>query len=274
MEKYKFKHLIHTSILSVIIMGITACNSSSGPGSKSVNHQQIGLHNSRPVSEAIQNSARPTRSGLSRANHSTSESSTTAPNRTTSIKVHRKEYSPSDLFAKYNSAVFIIYTSDGNNGAQGSGFFISDDGLAVSNYHVFKGMTKGYESIKLTNDMKYKVEEVISYNDEKDYILFRVKLDGTKVNYIPVSNIKPKVGEKAYAIGSPRGLENTFSSGEISQIRHNDIFQISVPIDHGSSGGALLNSYGEVIGITTSGYDDSGANLNFAMSIDVIKDNL
>lgn len=46
-------------------------------------------------------------------------------------------------------------------------------------------------------------------------------------------------------------MENTFSSGEISQIRGNAIIQISVPIDHGSSGGALINSYGEVIGITS-----------------------
>ena len=46
--------------------------------------------------------------------------------------------------------------------------------------------------------------------------------------------------------------------------------QISVPIDHGSSGGALINCYGEVIGITSGGRDDSGANLNFARDIRAI----
>ena len=76
---------------------------------------------------------------------------------------------------------------------------------------------------------------------------------------------------RAYAIGSPRGLENTFSSGEIAQLRGNGVLQISVPIDHGSSGGALLNEYGEAIGITSAGFDDSGANLNFAISTDLIK---
>ena len=52
------------------------------------------------------------------------------------------------------------------------------------------------------------------------------------------------------------------------------MIQISVPIDHGSSGGALINEYGEVIGITSGGFDDSGANLNFAVNINVVKSRL
>ncbi len=191
--------------------------------------------------------------------------------RDTQVSANKKILTPTELFAKYNSAVFMIYTSDGYQGAQGSGFFISSKGLAVSNYHVFKGSTKGYETIKLTNNKQYKVEKVIKYDDDLDYILFQVDLNGASVNHIPVAKKMPLVGEKAYAIGSPRGLENTFSSGEISQIRDKYTIQISVPIDHGSSGGALLNSYGEAIGITTAGMDNSGANLNFAMSIKVIE---
>ena len=61
-----------------------------------------------------------------------------------------------------------------------------------------------------------------------------------------------------------------FECLQISQIRENNFIQISCPIDHGSSGGALINKYGEVIGITTGGRDDSGANLNFAKDICVI----
>ena len=174
------------------------------------------------------------------------------------------------IFEKYCTAVFMVFTSDGMSEFQGSGFFISDDGVAVSNYHVFKGTTKGLEVIKLTDGGTFKIQEVIAYNEDKDYILFRVGLGNHKVNYIPISHTIPRVGEKAYAIGSPRGLENTFSSGEISQIRDSQWLQISVPIDHGSSGGALINNYGEAIGITTAGIDDSGANLNFALSISVL----
>ena len=175
---------------------------------------------------------------------------------------------PTEIFRKYNPAVFMVYTTDGVGVFQGSGFFISEDGLAVSNYHVFKGTAVGYEVIKLFDGRQYKIAEVIAKSESEDYILFRIK---GNFCYIPLSRHQCSVGEKVYTIGSPRGLENTFSSGEISQIREDNYIQISCPIDHGSSGGALLNAYGEVIGITTGGHDESGANLNFAKDIRVLK---
>lgn len=177
----------------------------------------------------------------------------------------------SKIFAKYNTAVFMVFTSDGYNGYQGSGFFINSDGLAVSNYHVFQGTNIGAEQIKLANsDEVYKVTEVIHSDAEEDFILFRVGASNT--NYIPIAKYKPQVGEKVYAIGSPRGLENTFSSGEVSQWRDKNLMQISALIDHGSSGGALINEYGEVVGITSGSFaDGSQANLNYAWSIDAVK---
>ena len=177
----------------------------------------------------------------------------------------------SQIFDRYGSAVFMVFTSDGSNMFQGSGFFINNDGLAVSNYHVFKGTGIGMEQIKLVGDeAAYKVAEIITKNEDYDFILFRV--DCTHNNYIPIASDKPKIGEKVYAIGSPRGLENTFSSGEVSQWRADYLMQINALIDHGSSGGALINEYGEVIGITSgSFYDGSQANLNYAWSIDAVK---
>ncbi len=177
----------------------------------------------------------------------------------------------SKVFQKYNTAVFMVYTSDGYNTFQGSGFFINSDGLAVSNYHVFKGTAVGHEGIKLAgSDEIYKVVEVIENSEAEDFIIFRVNCSNT--NFIPVAKSKPSVGEKVYAIGSPRGLENTFSSGEVSQWRDENLMQISALIDHGSSGGALINEYGEAVGITSGTFHDgSQANLNYAWSIDVIK---
>lgn len=185
-------------------------------------------------------------------------------------KTEEKTYTGEELFSRYESAVFMIYTSDGLNMYQGSGFFISPNGIAVSNYHVFKGTTIGAEEIHLSNGEIYKVKEVYANSNEDDYIIFKVDVGENKTNYLPMSSRKPRVGEKICTIGSPRGLENTFSSGEISQLRGKNYIQINAPIDHGSSGGALINSYGEVIGITSGGYDDSGANLNYAISISVI----
>lgn len=182
-----------------------------------------------------------------------------------SIQSHILE--PTEIFKKYNSAVFMIYTTDGLGVFQGSGFFISENGVAVSNYHVFKGTAVGSEVIKLSDGRQCKISEVIAKSESEDYILFRIK--GHFV-HIPVSHRKNNVGEKVYTMGSPRGLENTFSSGEISQIRDDNYIQISCPIDHGSSGGVLINAYGEAIGITTGGHDESGANLNFAKNIKVL----
>lgn len=177
----------------------------------------------------------------------------------------------SEIFDRYGSAVFMIFTTDGSNTYQGSGFFINNEGLAVSNYHVFKGTGIGLEQIKLVgSDETYNVSEVLAKSEQEDFIIFRVDCENT--NYIPIAADKPKIGEKVYAIGSPRGLENTFSSGEVSQWRADNLMQISALIDHGSSGGALINEYGEVIGITSGSFaDGSQANLNYAWSIDVVK---
>ena len=176
-----------------------------------------------------------------------------------------------NIFQRYSSAVFMVFTSNGFQGYQGSGFFINSSGLAVSNYHVFKGTNVGAEQIKLQGcETPYKVTNVIASSEEFDFILFQTNC--TNTNYIPIAKDKPYVGEKVYAIGSPRGLENTFSSGEVSQWRDDNLMQISALIDHGSSGGALINEYGEVVGITSgSFYDGSQANLNYAWSIDVVK---
>lgn len=177
----------------------------------------------------------------------------------------------SEIFKKFNSAVFMVFTSNGFEDYQGSGFFIDDHGLAVSNYHVFKGTSRGSEQIKLEgSDIAYHIEEIIAKDEEHDFIIFRVNSE--KNNFFEVAAIKPEVGEKVFAIGSPRGLENTFSSGEVSQWRSEYVMQINVQIDHGSSGGPLINQYGQVVGITSGTfYDGSQANLNYAWSIDVIK---
>ena len=107
-------------------------------------------------------------------------------------------------------------------------------------------------------------------SDEEDFILFTVNCNHT--NYIPIAASKPRVGDKVYAIGSPHGLENTFSSGEVSQWRDKNLMQISALIDHGSSGGALINQYGELVGITSGTFaEGSQANLNYAWSIDAVK---
>lgn len=189
-----------------------------------------------------------------------------------SEKISNRKFSGAEVFEMYSKAVFMIFTSDGTNDYQGSGFFIGSNGLAVSNYHVFEGTNIGSENIKLSYDNKhyYKISEVVAKSREPDFIIFRVGYNNS--TYIPIAKSKPNIGEKVYAIGSPRGLENTFSSGEVSQWRGEFLMQTNALIDHGSSGGALINEYGEVVGITSGSFaDGSQANLNYAWSIAAIK---
>lgn len=240
-------------ILSLMLVCCT-CERKAGRGPGQSTNRQISRNSS-------------SRSSRSSSNDNRRRGSSTIQ----TVTAHNGEMTGADLFEKYNSAVFMIYTSDGWNDYQGSGFFISKDGVAVSNYHVFQGTGIGYEQILLSDGSKRKVKEVIAKSSIDDIIVFRVEGNGKTFNCIPIAKQSPRVGEKAYAIGSPRGLENTFSSGEISQIRGDNLLQINVPIDHGSSGGVLLNAKGEAIGITSAGLDNSGANLNFAIDINVLK---
>lgn len=79
-------------------------------------------------------------------------------------------------------------------------------------------------------------------------------------------------GQRVVAIGSPLGLFNSVSDGIISgfrKIRDVDMIQFTAPISNGSSGGAVLNMYGEVVGISTAGID-AGQNLNLAVSYEDI----
>ena len=184
-------------------------------------------------------------------------------------KRNNEKLDGAEIFRQFSSAVFLIYTANNYQQFQGSGFFIGENGLAVSNYHVFEGTNVGYEQIKI-GENKYNVSEVIAKSKEEDFILFRVNCKNKE--YIPVASSKPSIGEKVYAIGSPRGFENTISDGVVSQWRGDNLMQISVPIDHGSSGGALINEYGEVVGITSGTfYEGSQANVNYALSIDAVK---
>lgn len=176
----------------------------------------------------------------------------------------RGELSAKELYAKCNPAVFTIRTLS----AQGSGFFIKDNGLAVTNYHVLMGASSA--TIRMADHREYQLSEILSSSEDQDYAIFKVGVNG-RVPFLHIFKGKPEVGEKVYAIGSPQGLENTFSSGLVSQLRDEYEIQIDVSIDHGSSGGALLNAYGEVIGITSAGMSSSSAKLNFAISTELIR---
>lgn len=176
------------------------------------------------------------------------------------------------LFKKCSPAVFLIYSSDNNTISQGSGFFVSSNGIGVTNYHVFNGYDK---AVILTEDgTEYKIEKVLSKSNNEtgyDYIIFKVKNTYGKVfPYLKIASKLPEIGESVFAIGNPEGFEKTLSNGIVSGYRDSETYiQTTTPITHGSSGGPLFNMKGEVIGITTLGKVQGS--LYFAVNISLLK---
>jgi hypothetical protein len=171
-------------------------------------------------------------------------------------------------------AVVLIIVSDigGKEIKQGSGVVVSADGKIITNFHVIEGGNSAV--IKFPNGAFFLVDGVLATDKEKDIAV--LKAAGSDFPVVPLGDSdKVQVGEEVVTIGSPLALEATVSNGIISSIRelkeeNLHIFQTTAPISHGSSGGALLNMRGEVIGITTAQLT-GGQNLNFAIPINVAK---
>lgn len=185
------------------------------------------------------------------------------------------EATAEEVYSSCSSSVFYLKIYDRNNILieSGSGFFIDADGKAVTNYHV---ITDAYSAtIKTTDGKEYNVDSVLGYDSVKDIAI--IKIDGKGFTPVTIGDSDAvKGGQKVYAIGSPYGLENSISDGIVSypnRVLEDGLtyIQITDPLSPGNSGGALINTSKEVIGITSSGYTDA-QNINFAIPINEIKD--
>lgn len=178
----------------------------------------------------------------------------------------RRELSYEELAKLASSVVLIeVHNSSGDITSLGSGIMIGKKGFILTNNHVTG--TGSFFSVRIENDdTTYTTDELIKYNPMLDLAIIRIQ---RQLAPLPVYNGSQKLarGQKVVAIGSPLGLFNTVSDGIISAFRSMDtveMIQFTAPISHGSSGGALLNMYGEVIGISSGGFDD-GQNINLAV---------
>jgi Trypsin-like peptidase domain len=166
----------------------------------------------------------------------------------------------------------IMSDRDGKPIAQGTGFVVSKDGVILTNYHV---IAEGSSAIvKLPDGAFYVVEGVLASDKARDVAV--IKAHGENFRTLTLGNSdRIQVGEEVVAIGNPLSLDSTVSNGIISGIRTIEdkggkFLQITAPISPGSSGGALFNMAGEVIGITTM-YRMGGENLNFAIPVNETK---
>ena len=153
--------------------------------------------------------------------------------------------------------------------ATGSGFIAYDSGCLVTNYHVIDGADR---MIAYTDSGDpYEITQVLAADMSVDMAILTIESSFTP---LPVAVSDPERGSRCIAIGSPQGYKNSFSDGMISGMIEEDgvqYVQFTAPISSGSSGGALFNDAGEVVGITTQTRVGSGGNvaqnLNFAVDI-------
>lgn len=211
----------------------------------------------------------------------------TLPRRTpaavTQSAVLRRELSYEEI-ARLSASVVQIFVLNSPNeiapdgsirsNSGGSGVMISESGYILTNHHVVRG-GRVY-GVRIENEDKiYFTNRVIKYHDDFDLALIRID---RRLSPLPIyRGAKPLVrGQRVAAIGSPLGLFNTVSDGIISGFRDVDglnMIQFTAPISPGSSGGAVLNMSGEVIGISSAGLDTEGGqaqNINLAVGYDTV----
>lgn len=165
-----------------------------------------------------------------------------------------------------STVIVVTYDDQDQPLQQGSGFFITDSGEVISNYHVMSGADKA--AIKAPNGSIYGVTSVIAEDVTSDLIKLQADVKGSKVQFLTINRTAPEVGEKVVIIGSPVGLESTVSDGIISAVRDvpgfGSIIQTTAPISPGSSGSPVVNMKGEVLGVASAQMRE-GQNLNFVI---------
>ena len=186
------------------------------------------------------------------------------------------------------SSVFYRNQSNATASAEGSGIIISEDGYILTNNHIINSSSNSsfYEISKANKII------VSLYNDETEYEatiigtdeqtdLAVIKIDKTGLTSATLGNSDTiQVGEFAMAIGNPLGMQSSVSSGMISAVNRKvtsdnktyTLIQTDTAINSGNSGGALVNSKGEVIGINTLKMSGSGIEgMGFAIPINSAK---
>lgn len=175
-----------------------------------------------------------------------------------------------------SSVKVVYYDINGIEIGNGSGFITSSDGQVVTNYHVIDLVTN--IKVVTSDDKTYNVIGVTAYDQKRDLAVLR--LEGAQnLPAVKLGNSDElKLGEDIVAMGYPLGLKVTVTFGNVSSLNtpggferteYKDI-QTTAPISSGSSGGPLLNMYGEVVGINYSTIKNA-QNLNYSIPINEIK---
>jgi serine protease Do len=183
-------------------------------------------------------------------------------------------FPPGSPFERFFRRFGMPNTPNGKDGkevitGQGSGFFISGDGYAVTNNHVVQNA----ENVTVTtDDGKTFSAKVIGTDSRTDLAL--IKVDGDSFPYVKLADAPPRVGDWVLAVGNPFGLGGTVTAGivsargrDIGAGPYDDFVQIDAPVNKGNSGGPTFDVDGNVIGVNTAIFSPSGGSVGIAFAI-------
>lgn len=176
-----------------------------------------------------------------------------------------------DVIEKCERSVVRIEVQGKNGDSLGSGFIVEGDGVICTNVHVLAGAQKA--TATFANGKTYKIEGTYHFDESRDICI--AQLAGEDFPKVVVSRVPPRKGETVTALGAPRGLSFTATTGIVSALRSGEQIgggragtwiQIDAALSPGNSGGPLINKKGRVIAMSTLASTGSSQNLNFGIS--------
>lgn len=194
-----------------------------------------------------------------------------------------EKVSPAVVFIKNAALQWDLFSTDLYEIPQGagSGFIWDDQGHVITNFHVI------YQADKIEvilNDQKSYEAKVIGISPDHDLAVLKINAPTQQLKSISIGSSKGlKVGQKALSIGNPFGLDHSLTTGVVSALgrsmnsiggrKIHNVIQTDAAINPGNSGGPLLDSSGNLIGVSTSIYSPSGAyaGVGFAIPVDIVK---
>jgi putative serine protease PepD len=195
------------------------------------------------------------------------------------IETTLKVQQPNDLF--FGNA---FGTTTQTERALGSGFVIDRAGHIVTNYHVVRGATA--IQVSFSDNERYRAK-LVGSDPSTDIAVLKAAVPASALKALPLGNSDAvRVGDQVIAIGNPFGLDRSVTAGIVSAVQRRieapnnlsiaHVIQTDAALNHGNSGGPLLNAQGDVIGVNaqieTGGVSEGNVGIGFAIPINTVKD--